>query len=208
MPSEGAVRIDHDYANDREMFRIFRRGEWRVPTEEERHQLTVWRCFTKEAADRALARQKAETRARALLLSKLSPDQRKQLETHRWFETTGGASGRTYRIHASNGRNVTWVKDGKNQISYCAYPAWWSSGINTEVPLSDVMLAQKLAIEDPTMEPQFINMACKERHNPIAQDAILPAMMRVRIAIDVAVGVFLAGGAIAILWMLLKLLVG
>ena len=206
MPSEGAVRIDHDYANDREMFRIFRRGEWRVPTEEERHQLTVWRCFTKEAANRASARQKAETRARALLLSKLSPDQRKQLETYRWFETTGGASSRTYRIRASHGRNVTWVKDKRDQISYCAYPAWRSSA---EVPLSDVLLAQKLAIEDPTMEPQFIDMACKEHHVPLAQDAIVPNMTWVQDTLDWSFGVLIGAGAIVLLWTIVrKLLVG
>ncbi len=121
-----------------------------------------------------------ERRARSLLLSHLSPQQRQTLGEHGWFEVVGGKTGWTYRIHQklgrpiedrdlSNrhcpayclfiGRNVTRMKKGKRIASYDARPFRSAS-----LPDSDDLLAQKLALENRLGEIKFLNMACKTEH--------------------------------------------
>src|SRR5262249_8164005 len=45
-------------------------------------------------------------RAERLLRNNLSPDQRRQYDNHRFFDVTGGATGRCYRIHHGYQLNV------------------------------------------------------------------------------------------------------
>lgn len=103
----------------------------------------------------------AIARAKELLVSHLDPTQKAQFEIKGDFEIVGGATKRTYRIASAPipGKNVTWMESGKPRISYDAHP------VDTSLPAGDIMLAQKLALENPEMESHFISIACKHDHN-------------------------------------------
>ncbi|HMK23517.1 MAG TPA: hypothetical protein VK466_14370 [Terriglobales bacterium] len=85
------------------------------------------------------ARMAAEVRARKLLLRTLSPVQREEFESRGYFSVQVPKRGKFW-ILPSSVFNVLHAATG---TSYCAGP-------RAEVPLSDLMLAQKLLLEsDP-----------------------------------------------------------
>lgn len=84
-------------------------------------------------------RSSSEFRARQLLLRVLTSAQRKEFERYGYFTVHAGGWGR-FRVMPRTTFNVVDTRTG---ICYCAGP----EGV---VPLSDLMLAQKLVLEhDP-----------------------------------------------------------
>ena len=89
-------------------------------------------------------RRQARLRAEALLWAWLSPAQRRQYRTWRWFEVTT-ASGRRYRIQQH------WiVRVNPRGSAYCIEAT-------SPVPVADTMLANKLLLE--TNERRFLATA-------------------------------------------------
>ncbi len=90
--------------------------------------------------ERQAAQQEADTRARSLLLSCLTPEQEQEFIAHSRFTVTA-PSGNRYRIHAGTQYNVQRLNEAGNGVEYlCAGPTG-------NVPLWDWMLAQKLMLE-------------------------------------------------------------
>ena len=106
---------------------------------------------TQRKANEALERQRAATdRAKKLLASMLTKQQREQLQRDRFFEVIAKASRRRYRIRYGTHGNVKLLNDkGEEVISYCGQP--------NGVPTEDAMLAQKLQIEHD--EDTFLRLA-------------------------------------------------
>jgi hypothetical protein len=72
----------------------------------------------------------------------LSPAQRAQLAESGYFEVVGGETGRRYRIYAGAATNVCEVSErGRQKVGLCFVPVG-------ELPIGDVMLAQKIALEN------------------------------------------------------------
>ena len=87
-------------------------------------------------------RRAAEERGLVLLKQWLSPAQLAQYEKHGYFELTGGDSGKRYRIRPTHQMNVDELNErGVRTVSYCFGP-------EGELPIGDVMLAQKIALEN------------------------------------------------------------
>jgi hypothetical protein len=83
-----------------------------------------------------------EGRSLDLLRSWLSPVQRKQLVEMGYFEVVGVATGKQYRIYPGAGMNVCEVDEkGRPMLGLCFLPLG-------ELPIGDVMLAQKIALEN------------------------------------------------------------
>jgi hypothetical protein len=76
-----------------------------------------------------------------LLTRNLSPAQRKQYARHGYFEVTGGDTGKCYRIRHGHQMNVELLDDnGRRSRMLCFMP-------RGSLPVGDIMLAQKLALE-------------------------------------------------------------
>jgi len=92
--------------------------------------------FIKHGAERA-----PEGRSLRLLRDWLSPEQRAQFAKKGYFEVVGGETGKQYRIYSGAMSNVCEI-DGKGRpmIGLC----FRTMG---ELPIGDVMLAQKIALE-------------------------------------------------------------
>jgi hypothetical protein len=92
---------------------------------------TSWRVPSAEPQNRALQ----------LLIDNLSPSQREQYQTHRYFDVIGGDTGKRYRIRHGYQMNVEELDEkGRRFRLLCFLP-------EGGVPLGDVMLAQKIALE-------------------------------------------------------------
>ena len=84
---------------------------------------------------------KPEQRANTLLKEWLCPEQRLTLDRRGYFEVTGSHTGKCYRIRRHGQMNIDELgKDG-------APIAIWCFGPVGNLPLGDVMLTQKLALE-------------------------------------------------------------
>jgi len=82
-----------------------------------------------------------EGRSLALLRKWLSPSQREQFGRRGYFEVVGSDSGKRYRIHAGASVNVCEIDEkGCLQEGLCFMPIG-------ALPIGDVMLAQKIALE-------------------------------------------------------------
>ena len=76
-----------------------------------------------------------------LLEDQLSPEQRRQYDRSGYFDVTGGASGKRYRIRQGSSMNIEQLdKKGRRVCTLCFMP---KGGLVT----GDVMLAQKVALE-------------------------------------------------------------
>ncbi len=83
----------------------------------------------------------AQERGTQLLTGNLSPAQREEYETRGYFEVIGGDTGQRYRIRQGHQMNVELLdKNGRQTRRLCFMP-------EGHLPVSDVMLAQKLALE-------------------------------------------------------------
>jgi hypothetical protein len=79
--------------------------------------------------------------ATQLLKENLTMAQRQQYECRRFFEVTGGATGRRYRIHQGLQMNVEELNAAGRRVRlWCFMP-------EGRLPLGDNMLAQKIALE-------------------------------------------------------------
>jgi hypothetical protein len=82
-----------------------------------------------------------EGRSLRLLREWLSPAQQEQFARKGYFEVVGSDSGKWYRIHAGASVNVCEVDErGRPQKGLCFMPIG-------ALPIGDVMLAQKIALE-------------------------------------------------------------
>jgi hypothetical protein len=98
----------------------------------------------------------ADARSIDLLVHCLSPAQREQYETHRYFTVTGGDTGATYRIRQGYQMNVDRLdQKGRRVGRLCFMP-------KDGLPIGDVMLAQKIALE--LFESEAIRVANKSPH--------------------------------------------
>jgi hypothetical protein len=105
----------------------------------------------REAAARR--RSEAQRRASALLTKWLSPAQRAQYECISCFEVKGSHSGKRYRIRSARQMNVDELDDCGHRIAvWCFLPEKY-------VPVADVMLAQKIALEND--EPAAMAVAIR-----------------------------------------------
>src|SRR6476620_6849501 len=83
----------------------------------------------------------AQSKAIQLLKQHLTPEQREQYEKRNYFYVSGGNSGRVYRIRHGTQMNVEQLdQNGKRIRVLCFMP---EGGL----PVGDVMLAQKIALE-------------------------------------------------------------
>ena len=86
-------------------------------------------------------RWEAESRSHRLLVDNLSNAQRAQFLTRGSFEVTGGDTGKRYRIKRARQMNIEELdRSGRRIKQLCFLP-------KGDVPLGDMMLAQKLALE-------------------------------------------------------------
>jgi len=82
-----------------------------------------------------------EDRAMELLVRNLSPTQREQYARRGYFDVFGGHTGGWYRVHHARQMNVECLdKRGTTAFLLCFVP-------EGRLPLGDVLLAQKLALE-------------------------------------------------------------
>ncbi|NOJ40934.1 hypothetical protein HCN58_15205 [Bradyrhizobium sp. WSM 1791] len=82
-----------------------------------------------------------EGRSLRLLRAWLSPVQREQFARKGYFEVVGSDSRKRYRIHAGASVNVCEIDErGRLQEGWCFMPIG-------ALPIGDVMLAQKIALE-------------------------------------------------------------
>jgi hypothetical protein len=91
-----------------------------------------------ELSDRRTAEEKGLT----LLKQWLSRAQLVQYEKYGYFEVTGGGTGKQYRIRPTRQMNVDELDQHGVRI------AAWCFGPEGELPIGDVMLAQKIALEN------------------------------------------------------------
>jgi hypothetical protein len=83
----------------------------------------------------------ADHKARSLLKQWLSPEQLKQFETTGCFEVVGCDTGKRYRIHRYSQMNIEELDErGMGVTTWCFLP-------EGKLPVGDVMLAQKIALE-------------------------------------------------------------
>lgn len=96
----------------------------------------------RQAAERAAAHAEARARARELLLSKLSPEQKKTFSDSGWFIVEGGRTKTKYRIRSNTYTGNIDVLDVSNNVRYrlCVH----CSG---EFPLEDHLVSQKVMLE-------------------------------------------------------------
>jgi hypothetical protein len=87
----------------------------------------------------------ADARARRLLREWLNPEQLAQRDEKKSIEVTGSHSGRRYRIHEGLASNVIELDEkGFPTTGWCFVPS-------LPLPVGDVMLAQKIALEADEM---------------------------------------------------------
>jgi hypothetical protein len=96
---------------------------------------------------------KAEQRASTLLKEWLTREQCIQYQRLGYFEVTGSHSGKRYRIHPGRQMNVDQLDERGRQVeTLCFLPEKY-------VPVSDVMLAQKIMLEND--EPAALGVAVR-----------------------------------------------
>jgi hypothetical protein len=106
----------------------------------------------REAAGRRTAIEKGV----ALLKHWLSPAQLAQYQKYGYFEVRGGDSGERYRIRPTHQMNVDELNEQGMRT------AAWCFGPEGELPIGDVMLAQKIALEND----EQATLALANRGNP------------------------------------------
>ena len=92
-----------------------------------------------------------DTAALQLLRENLSTDQCQQYDNHRYFDVTGGTSGKRYRIRHGRQMNVDELDNTGRPVRWlCFLPEGW-------LPTGDILLAQKIALE--LMEANALSVA-------------------------------------------------
>jgi hypothetical protein len=83
----------------------------------------------------------AQERGTQLLAQNLSSAQRQQYERHGYFEVIGGDTGTCYRIRHGYQMNVEQLDQNGRRIQLLCFMPMGG------LPISDIMLAQKIALE-------------------------------------------------------------
>ena len=76
-----------------------------------------------------------------LLVSNLSPIQRQQFARHNYFDVIGGETGMRYRIHDGRTLNIAELNESGGCVRLLCFEP------EGTLPVGDVMLAQKIALE-------------------------------------------------------------
>jgi hypothetical protein len=98
----------------------------------------------------------AEERAQVLLKQWLSPAQLAQYQKYGHFEVTGCHSSKRYRIRQTHQMNMDELDEqGARTVAWCFCP-------EGDLPMGDVMLAQKIALEND----ELAALAVANRGNP------------------------------------------
>jgi hypothetical protein len=114
----------------------------------ERQVLVIERLRRRQFLDEGRV---AWERGLQLLKENLSSEQRRQYDRSGYFDVTGGASGKRYRIRQGRSMNVEQLdKKGRRVCTLCFMPEGW-------LVTGDVMLAQKVALE--TFEREALKVA-------------------------------------------------
>jgi hypothetical protein len=100
-----------------------------------------WRISHKDAQERGIQ----------FLTQNLSPTQRQQYERHGYFEVIGGDTGKRYRIWHGGQLNVEPLDPNAKRVRLCFMP-------RGRLPVGDIMLAQKIALE--LFETEAVKVAC------------------------------------------------
>lgn len=104
--------------------------------------------YEEDARKRREERASAEKRALELLVSALTPEQAACYQERSYFDLKCGET--VYRIRKGSVRNIEVIQKGRTVKVLCAHP-------NGGLPVHDVVLAQKLALE--TDEQSFLRVA-------------------------------------------------
>ncbi len=92
-----------------------------------------------------------ERRSLKLMRRWLSTAQREQFDTRGYFDVVGSHSGRRYRIRVGTSTNISELDSlERSVVGWCFVPA-------DNLPAGDVMLAQKIALEND--EPSALAVA-------------------------------------------------
>jgi hypothetical protein len=91
--------------------------------------------------DLGLPTSSAKKHGLQLLVRNLSPSQRDQFEHHDYFDVVGGETGACYRIRYGQILNVERLDENGRRLQLLCF------GPKGKLPIGDVMLAQKLALE-------------------------------------------------------------
>jgi len=129
----------------------------------------VWSLGEDAACLDAIA---AHVRGMELLVEHLSPAQRAQYDRFNCFDVVGGNTGRRYRIRHGQVMNVEVLDDaGYRMCALCFMP-------KGRLPVGDVMLAQKLALE--SFEAEAIKVAQMSPPSHIRTRGGSPVQWRLR----------------------------
>ena len=99
------------------------------------------------------AREKAEQRAKELLMSLLDEVQKAMFEKEKYFHVVG-QSGKVYRIRKGRAGNLRLIEDNKEVEKYCVHP-------DEQVPDEDTMVAQLIMLKH--RENELIGMSNRMR---------------------------------------------
>jgi hypothetical protein len=114
----------------------------------------------------------AHARGMDLLAEQLSPAQRAQYDRFNYFDVVGGNTGRRYRIRHGHVLNVEVLDStGHCMCLLCFMP-------EGHLPVGDVMLAQKLALE--SFEAEAIKVAHMSPPLHMSRSRDLPMQWRLR----------------------------
>ncbi len=152
----GFIEIDEeDYVNHAEYYELARqRGiQFRIRTAEETRLRAEAAERARVAAEHARRERDAViARARELLLSHLTAEQRETVEKNKWFVVVGGRTKTEYRIRTDYGiaGNIEVLSKGKKVATLCCH-------CNHAIPNNDQFLAQKIALQYD--EDNFLKIA-------------------------------------------------
>ena len=102
------------------------------------------------------ARKRSEERGIALLRSWLTPEQDRQWAAHGYFEVVGCDSGTRYRITRAAVMNIHQLDPKGRRV------AQWCFAPEGKLVIGDVLLAQKIALEN--MEHKALTIANRSDH--------------------------------------------
>lgn len=132
--------------------RASRHREWLIRETATRAEETAE--LRARAAEQRRIAEAASQRAEQLLLSHLTPEQRRTFEQNKWFVVEGGKSKRKYRIRNSGSlvANIDVLDGDKVAHRLCGHV-----NSRASVPLADHLLAQKVMLE--LAEDDFLRLA-------------------------------------------------
>lgn len=102
----------------------------------------------------------AHERSLRLLRANLTPCQLQQFETCGYFDVVGGKTGRIYRIHRGEARNID------EQDATGAWIYTWCFLPTGRLAEGDILLAQKVALESFELEARAVGIRTSKPQSP------------------------------------------